>query len=153
MGGNRSKRRPNKRAASEQDNAAGVKARRQAAFQKNKKYLWPLLIHLLVFYAVYAYLVETRFYGVVFWTYFALTAAFSLAFVIYNRGFSRQRITPDMLPDTMTPEEKEAFAAEAKERLEKSKWMITVIVPLLLTFLIDILNMYLFAPLIKALGL
>ena len=99
MGGNRSKRRPNKRAASEKDNAAGVKARRQAAFQKNKKYLWPLLIHLLVFYAVYAYLVETRFYGVVFWTYFALTAAFSLAFVIYNRGFSRQRITPDMLPD------------------------------------------------------
>ncbi|MBQ7335075.1 MAG: hypothetical protein IJW92_01195 [Clostridia bacterium] len=77
--------------------------------------------------------------------YIYLTAAAGLAiyYVIYNRGFAGKGITPEMLPDTMSPEEKQEFIEDCRRRLKKSRWVLTILLPLIITFAIDIF--YLFA--------
>ncbi len=72
--------------------------------------------------------------------YAALGAGFLIAYIIYNRAFTRDNITPEMLPDTMSEHEKVAFIQSGVERKRKSKWMIVVLfaafVPLAIDFLI-----------------
>ena len=72
--------------------------------------------------------------------YAIVGAAFLIAYIIYNRAFTRDNITPEMLPDTMSEHEKLAFIQNGVERKRKSKWMIVVLfaafVPLAIDFLI-----------------
>lgn len=72
--------------------------------------------------------------------YAAVGAGFLIAYIIYNRAFTRDNITPEMLPDTMSEHEKVAFIQSGVERKRKSKWMIVVLfaafVPLAIDFLI-----------------
>jgi hypothetical protein len=71
---------------------------------------------------------------------FAVVAAvFLVVYILYNRGFTRDNVTPDMLPDTMSEHEKTAFIQDAVERKRKSKWMIIVIVALFCPLAIDFL--------------
>ena len=70
--------------------------------------------------------------------YTALAAAFGFAFIIYNRGFAAKNATPDRLPNTMTKQEKLAYIEEGKERLARSRWMLTVILPIILAIAIDL---------------
>ena len=125
--------------------------RKQAAFKKNKKYVLPLIINTILFFAIYSVLVRQSkdIMMATLWTYFALTLAFSFAYIIYNRGFSRMSVTPEMLPASMSPEEKEEFIENGKVRLEKSKWMLLIIFPLLMTFIFDIVGIFLLEPIIE----
>jgi hypothetical protein len=113
---------------------------------KFKKFNWKLLLILAVNTVVILgfYLLATNFsfFMYVLAAYMILTAGFSIAFVVYNRGFSRRGVTLDMLPDTMTPEEKTEFIADGERRLKKSKWMLTVILPFLFTFAYELINLY-----------
>jgi hypothetical protein len=72
--------------------------------------------------------------------YAAVGAGFLIAYIIYNRGFTRDNITTDMLPDTMSEHEKLAFIQSGVERKRKSKWMIVVLfaafVPLAIDFIV-----------------
>lgn len=72
--------------------------------------------------------------------YGAFGAGFLIAYIIYNRAFTRDNMTPEMLPDTMSEHEKIAFIQNGKERKRKSKWMIVVLfaafVPLAIDFMI-----------------
>ena len=138
----------------ERSELAIKKEKRDAAFKKNKRFIFPLIIHTVVFFALYSYLVNVSeaVMMATLWCYFGLTAAFCLAYIIYNRGFSRLNVTPEMLPASMSIEEKTAFIEEAKLRIEKSKWMLTVIFPLIMTFIIDILNMWIFEPMMELAG-
>ena len=72
--------------------------------------------------------------------YAVVGAGFLIAYIIYNRAFTRDNITPDMLPDTMSEHEKLAFIQSGVERKRKSRWMIVVLfaafVPLAIDFLI-----------------
>ena len=47
-----------------------------------------------------------------------------------------------MLPNTMTIEEKQAYLARARERMEKSKWVLTVLIPILLVFAVDMIYLF-----------
>ena len=125
--------------------------RRSAAFKKNKKYILPLIINTILFFGAYSFLVRQseKIMMITLWTYFALTLIFSIAYIIYNRGFSRMNVTADMLPASMTKEEKETFIEDGKMRLEKSKWMLLIVFPLLMTFILDVLGMYILEPLIS----
>jgi len=136
-----------------EDKATAARERKKAAFSKNKKYLFPLLVNTVLFYGVYAILSSTPACEIVLWVYFALTLGFSIAYIVYNRGFSRKNLTLDMLPDTMSDAEKQAFIDDGNERLDKSKWMITIIFPLIMTFMIDIVVLFMMEPLIDALGI
>ena len=80
--------------------------------------------------------------------YWAAFAGFLLAYIIYNRAFSRKGVTEDMLPPTWSIEKKREYIDSAKERLERSKWMLSVLIPLIVTIGVDAI--YLFTwPLIQ----
>ena len=71
--------------------------------------------------------------------YWIALAGFIIAYIIYNRAFTRKNMTPDMLPFSWTREQREEYIADGKRRLEKSKWMLTVIVPLSIPVALDAL--------------
>ena len=80
-----------------------------------------------------------------FWVSFAVLV---LIFIIYNRAFTRKKLTVDMLPREWTREQKESYIQDGKDRFEKSKWMLSIIIPLLVPIALDAL--YLFTlPLIE----
>ena len=79
--------------------------------------------------------------------YTALFLGFLLAYLIYNRFLYRKNLTPEQLPDSWSAEQKEAFLADGAHRLERSKWMMTIIFPLALTFLFDAIYLFLIDPL------
>ena len=74
--------------------------------------------------------------------YMALLLGFTVAYLVYNHFLTRHGITPEDLPDTMSMAEKEAYIAEGKRRRDNSKWMLTIIIPLLFTFLIDAVDLF-----------
>ena len=102
-----------------------------------------MLINTVLIYGFYRLAMGFSHFKVVLGIYIAVTTALVLAYVIYNRGFTRKNVTRDMLPDTMTDEEKDAYLADGEQRLKKSKWMLTLIFPLILTFLFDSVELFL----------
>lgn len=77
-------------------------------------------------------------------------AAFLIAYIAYNRAFTRRNLTVDMLPSEWTLEQKEEYIADGARRLERSRWMLSVIIPLLVTIGADAI--YLFTwPLVQSL--
>ena len=70
-----------------------------------------------------------------------LAAAAILTYVIYNRGFSRRGLTPEMLPDTMTEEEKTEFIEDGVRRLKKSRPLLIVIFAFAFTFVYDVIEL------------
>lgn len=68
----------------------------------------------------------------------------ALYYVIYNRGFVGRNATPDMLPNSMSPIEKQRFLEDSRERMKKSRWALTLIIPILLTFLADMIYLFIF---------
>ena len=145
------KGRKNKKKKAHVNNYELKHERRNAAFKKNKKYILPLILNTILFFAVYSVLVRLSetVMMVTLWTYFALTIGFCVVYILYNRGFSRMNVTPEMLPSSMSIEEKEAFIHDGKVRLEKSKWMLLIIFPLLMTFILDVLGIYILEPLMS----
>lgn len=82
--------------------------------------------------------------------YWAVFAGFLLAYLLYNRGFSRKNVTEDMLPGTWSQEQRTEYIEDSKRRFERSKWMLTVIIPFLVSIAADAL--YLFTwPIIQSL--
>ena len=124
--------------------------KKSESFKKNKKYLLPLILNTVLFFGLYSFLVNISEFVMMatLWTYFALTLGFSFAYIIYNRGFSRMNVTPEMLPSSMSFEEKTEFIEDGKRRLERSKWMLLIIFPLLVTFILDMVGIYLLEPLL-----
>lgn len=108
----------------------------------NLKLLLILSLNTVLILGVYLYAMRFYYFEYTLAAYMILAAGFSIAFVVYNRGFSRRGITIDMLPDTMTPEEKTEFIADGERRLKKSKWMLTIILPFLFTFAYEIISLY-----------
>ena len=74
--------------------------------------------------ALYRALIETAVGMYVFWAYLLITSGLIFGYVIYNRGFSRRGVTRDMLPDSMSEEEKDEFLRSGEERWARSAWML-----------------------------
>lgn len=89
-----------------------------------------LLVNLAVCFALFFVGAELNF-EITFIVYMVVFAAVAFTYLIYNRGFSRRRLTPDMLPDTWSYKEKLDFIEDGRVRLEKSKWMLTLLIPLI----------------------
>ena len=121
--------------------------------KKSLRYLMILAVNTVLFFAVYRTLL---FYTdltqnpyasfVVFVLYGLLLVGFVLAYLIYNRFLYRKGLTPEQLPEDWSAEKKCAFLADGERRLERSKWMMTIIFPLLFTFLIDTLDLFILEP-------
>ena len=122
--------------------------------KKSKRHLFFLVVNTLLFFTLYQLLLalaektdQTLASFLVMAIYTALFLGFLLAYLIYNRFLYRKNLSPEHLPDTWSAEQKAAFLADGERRLEKSKWMMTIIFPLALTFLFDAIYLFLIDPL------
>ena len=115
---------------------------------KNKINLRPLwLLGALILasaavYASYRVLISTFNPEIVMLIYMTLATALALAYVIYNRGFSRKNITADMLPESWSEEKKNAFIEDGKLRLKKSKPLLVVVIAFFFTFVIEAIELF-----------
>ena len=101
---------------------------------------------LLIFNTLLAILIYFGCAGLGFWPimliYVGLAAVLLVVYVIYNRGFAARGVTAEMLPDTMTPQQKQEYLDLARLRLKKSRWMLTLLIPILLTIALDMFYLF-----------
>ena len=119
--------------------------------KKNLRTLGLLALNTLLFFVLYRVLLyytemtDNPYYSfIVMVLYMALLLGFVLAYLIYNRFLYSRGLTHEDLPDTMSPVEKQAFLDDGEARLKRSKWMMLVIFPLVFTFLIDAIDLFVF---------
>ena len=115
---------------------------RESAKAFNWKLALIVVVNTIIIFGFYRLMLHFYYFEIVMGLYLALTAVFTFAYVIYNRGFTRRHLTPDMLPEEWSDEQKTAYIADGTERLRKSKWMLTVIFPLVLTFMFDCIELF-----------
>ena len=108
---------------------------------KNILRLLVLIALTLAVYIVYNVFVETYFYPIMI-SYMTITVVAVFSYVIYNRGFSRRGITPEMLPDTMSDEEKTEFIEDGRRRLVRSRPLLMVIFAFAFTFVMDVISLF-----------
>lgn len=76
--------------------------------------------------------------------YWIAFAGFLIAYIAYNRAFTRKNLTPDMLPDSWPKKKKDEYIAQGKIRFEKSRWMISVIIPIMIPIMLDAIYLFTF---------
>lgn len=81
--------------------------------------------------------------------YMLIFGGFLIAYIAYNRAFSRKGMTPDMLPDSWSNEKKQEYIEDGVRRQEKSKWMLSVIIPFLITLMADALYLFVWDGFLK----
>lgn len=118
-----------------------------------------LFVNTILFFGIYCFFVMRWNINWIFWLYYGLLFGFGVAYVAYNRGFAYDKLTEINLPAEWSAEKKQEFFAKRDERKKKSKWMLTVIIPLCLTVFFDIVYLFwgdyiteLFAPILGGLG-
>ena len=78
--------------------------------------------------------------------YMVIFAGFLIAYILYNRAFSRKGITVDMLPDTWSLEKKQQYVEDGERRMKKSRW---IIIPFLVTFIAEALLLFVWSGLLE----
>lgn len=73
--------------------------------------------------------------------YSVLATVSTLTYVIYNRGFSRRGLTPEMLPDTMLEEEKQEFIEDGEQRLRRSRPLLMVVLAFAFTCVAELVEL------------
>lgn len=120
-------------------------------WRENQKarYLIILIVNTVLFLSVYRVLLhygelaQNAYYSFcAMILYMALFLGFLIGYLIYNRFLYRKNLTIEDLPDTMSYAEKEAFLEDGKERLRKSKWVMLIILPIVVTFLVDAVDLF-----------
>ena len=74
--------------------------------------------------------------------YLAIGGALTVWFVIYNKGFTHRRKTPENLPIEMKKDEIEAWNAAGERLFRRSRWALTFIIPILLVFFADLIYLF-----------
>ncbi len=117
--------------------------------KQNLRNLILLTVNTVLFFAVYRILLyyaeltdDTYWSFLVMVLYLTLLLGFTVGYLIYNRFLYRNGLTKDQLSPDWSEEQKEAFLAEGKHRLDRSKWVMLIIFPLLFTFLMDIIDIF-----------
>lgn len=117
-------------------------------FKKMLKWGIPTVIITAVMFIIYRMLLNNFRFDAVLTVYMAITTALLVAYLIYNRGFSRRGVTEDMLPQDWNEEKKKEFIESAKARFQRSRWILLIISALFLVFVIDAIDIIIL-PIIK----
>lgn len=91
-------------------------------------------------------------FSAIFFVFITLAAVLLLVYVIYNQGFVLRGATPEMLDESLPIEERQAMIDKAAARYSSSRWMMTVIIPLIVAVLADAIYIYFLADLIRLIG-
>lgn len=105
---------------------------------KAMRYLLAVIVNTVILTAIY-YAANRNGFWPIFPIYAGTLTVMTLVYLIYNRGFSRKGVTAEMLPADWTDEQKNSFIKDGEDRLKKTKWMLLLMIPLILTFLMDCL--------------
>lgn len=105
------------------------------------KLFWLVLVTAVVFF-IYRYLLVQEYFKLGIAIYMAVSAAVILTYVIYNRGFSRKGITPEMLPPEMSEEEKLEFIEDGERRLRRSRPLLVLTIAFAFTFAVDLIELF-----------
>ena len=106
------------------------------------------LLSLVIYYGVGATNIPALQMGVMV-AYMVAFGGMLAAYIIYNRAFSRKNITMDMLPDHWSADEKQSYIRDGEERMKKSRWMLMIIIPLLVTFAAEAMYLFVWTGLIE----
>ena len=110
----------------------------------SKKNLALLLLgNTVLFIGVYFLLVQLDFWLIT-PIYIAIGTVLAVIFIVYNRGFYAKNAKLEELPNTMTHKEKLAYIQDGKDRLARTRWMITLLLPIVLAIAADIVYLYIF---------
>ncbi len=109
--------------------------------EDKKQLLYRLLLNTVLMLAIYYACIYFGF-EYIFHIYAVAGLGLGFAYVIYNRGMAGRELTPDMLPDTMSADEKDAFLLQVKLRMHQSRWMLTLLFPIIVTVAIDIFYLF-----------
>ena len=74
--------------------------------------------------------------------YVAVASVLIIAYFIINRAFTGSGVTYEMLPDTMTHDEKEEYLADVADRERRSRPLLLVIFPVVITLLVDLFRLF-----------
>ena len=114
------------------------------------RYLIGTLLLSLVLLAFYYFSLNFDFFPFVMWGYMIALALTAFAYVIYNRGMSRKGVSEDMLPDEWDADKKREYVEDGKNRLRRSRWMLSFIIAFVVTFAAEAIVLF-FVPLIDGL--
>ena len=81
-------------------------------------------------------------YVVIIAVYSLITLVAALWYISCNKGLVGTKVTPDLLPESWSEEEKEAFMADYRERREKSKKLLVILLPMIATFFFEAIDIY-----------
>ena len=102
-----------------------------------KKRMWTALALTLALMFIYYGCIALGFAVPIMIIYFVAFAAIIITSLAYNRGFVNKDVTVDMLPADWSAEKKQAFVDGNRIRAEKSRWMVTLIIPFVIVFMCE----------------
>ena len=141
------KKKKKKYIASPEEYTAAKQSLRDAAKQFNGKLALIMLGIFAALAAVYYILLAMH----VFWvtpSLYTVAATLFLVFFFVNRGFSREPVSREILADTMTEAEKDAFIENDVQRKALGRKIMVIMTPVLLLVLVDMVILF-FLPALK----
>ena len=104
--------------------------------------LFSLILSCMIVYGLYRFLIATVNPEAVLISYMAVATVVIFWYVIYNRGFSRKGITPDMLPASWDEDKKAEFIEDGKRRLVRSKPLLILVIAFIFTFALEAFELF-----------
>ena len=74
--------------------------------------------------------------------YVAAASVTAVAYFICNRGFAVANATPEMLPDSLSYDEKEKMISDARDRKKRTRWMPGLLFIFLFPRIVDLFNLF-----------
>ncbi|MBQ8258877.1 MAG: hypothetical protein IJY97_04865 [Clostridia bacterium] len=126
----------------QQNNYGEHQSVKEAVNAFNWKRALILVLSTVVSMGIYFFLTSTPLWKVAVLAYIVIASVLIIAYFIINRAFTGSGVTYEMLPDTMTHKEKEEYLADVADRERRSRPMLMVIFPIILTLLVDLFRLF-----------
>lgn len=126
----------------QQNNYSEPQSVKEAVNAFNWKRALTLAITTIVSMGIYFFLTSTPLWKVAVLAYIVIASVLIIAYFIINRAFTGSGVTYEMLPDTMTHKEKEEYLADVADRERRSRPMLMVIFPIIVTLLVDLFRLF-----------
>ena len=121
----------------------GVPAKESAPMDREtKRRLWATVGLTVLLMVIWYGCIAAALARAVMIAYFAVFTVLIITYLAYNRGFVNKDVTIEMLPADWSEEKKLAFISAEKARAEKSRWMLTIIIPFVIVFMCEALYLF-----------
>ncbi len=128
---------------------------RQSKDEQTKKFNWKLALKLSVYFVIIfsvyqlalkaaVWLNEPIIQEITMIVYSSALTVVAVIFIILNKGVSRDIPTKEVLPQDWDDEKKEIFIDKYIRSKEKAKKLLLVLIPLILTLMIDMVYLFYF---------